>query len=467
MVGIICKKGVARRVAGLLVVLGAATLLGGCALLRPSAPPTVPLYRSHADSGVLRAGAAAVDVTPAGDVWMGGYDFLRKSRGVHDPLSVRALVLERGDLRLALVAVDVVGLQRDDLLRMGERIRAAGFDPRHVVVHATHNHSGPDTIGLWGLPPIASGQSAAVMERIEDGIARALRRAREGLRPAEIAAGVVLIDPPGLMKNLRQPGLVDRELGLLHVRAADGGETLATLMVLGVHPEVLPASNREITADFPGVTRREVESELGGVALYFSGALGGMVTPDVKAADPRVEGGDFGEMERVGRRVAALALDGVARLGLYDAAPTLHASHAPFFLRNRNWRYGLGRATGILDRRFYRGGWLETEVNVWALGRLRIVTVPGEMTPDLGLRVKRLVAGEPTLLIGLGNDELGYLLPEAEFDLPIYGYERTLSPGADAGTRVVRRIEDLLLLLRADDASSEDVLLGGRLLGDR
>jgi hypothetical protein len=245
------------------------------------------------------------------------------------------------------------------------------------------------------------------------------------------------------MRNLRRPGLVDEELVVVHVREAGGGPSVATLVELGCHPEALTRENHQITSDFPHWTREALEAELGGVGIFVSGALGGLVTPDTRrSGDER----DFAEAERVGRRVAAEALGAVRALDGHASRLRLGVWHTPFHARTENWRYSLLQATGILGRTFYRGGLVESEVNVWEVGRLRAATVPGEITPDLGLRVKRAIGGAPSLLIGLGNDELGYLLPSADWELPLYDYERTVSPGPDVGDRVLRRIEDLMLL---------------------
>lgn len=436
------------RAAGALAL---ALACGACAGWPPGPPAELPIHATHVAGEPLRAGAAAVDVTPEAEVWLAGFLPHRKSEGVHDPLFARALVLEAGPLRLALVAVDVIGLQREDLLAWHPRLREAGFDPRHVVIHATHNHSGPDTLGLWGVPPFVSGQDERYMERLATAVVAALEQASASLRPAELAAGAKRIDPAGIMRNLRRPGLVDRELVVVHVRERGqegrGGASIATLVELGCHPEVLGPDNRLVTADFPGWTVAELEAELGGVGLFVSGALGGLVTPDVEEGFPEGPGGSFEEAERVGRRVARLAVERVRAFSRYEAEPRIALRHAPFLVRNENPRYRLARWTGILDRTMYRGGYLLSEANVWAIGRLRVATIPGEITPDLGLRIKRAVGGEPTLLVGLANDELGYLLPAADFDLPIYDYERTVSPGPGVGDRVYRLLEDLGLLL--------------------
>ena len=59
----------------------------------------------------LRAGAATVDITPHAVVVMDGYGARREpSRGVHDPLFARALVLEPDGERFAIVSCDLLGV---------------------------------------------------------------------------------------------------------------------------------------------------------------------------------------------------------------------------------------------------------------------------------------------------------------------------------------------------------------------
>jgi hypothetical protein len=363
---------------------------------------------------------------------------------VHDPLYARAIVLERGGLELALVAVDLVGLQYGEIRKIQEKME--GFDPRHVIIASTHNHNGPDTMGFWGLPPLFSGIDSEVMKKVEAGILEALQRARAGLREAEVAAGVVLAPENGLIKNLRRPGMVDRQVVVLHVRERGGGETIATLVELGCHPEVLGRDNHLITADFPHMTVKRVEESLGGVGIYVSGAVGGLVTPDVERPEPADPVVEWRECERVGAELGELAVSAVRGIEReYSSSPELEVWHAPLYIKSRNFRYDVARWMALLERELY-SGYLRTEVNLWRIGDLSVATVPGEITPDLGLRIKHLAGPGPVMLVGLANDELGYLLPETEYDLPIYRYERGLCPAREAGERIVRRIEDLVLL---------------------
>lgn len=424
-----------------------------CSLFRPSFPESIALLSSRADTGTLYAGAAAVPITPEGSVFLAGYQPLRKSEGVHDPLFARALVLQRGSLRLAFVAVDVIGIQRQTVLDI--RARVEGIEPHHLLISSTHTHGGPDTLGLWGLPPFLSGIDPEHQELLIEGILTAVSSAIASLQPAKVGWNRILAPETGLLRNRRRPGVVDREIIALHVLTSSPPEvTIATVTDLGCHPTVLPRANRQITSDFPHFCRVRLERGLGGVAMFVPGALGGHVVPDLEPGDTL--GDRWREAARTGEELAELTLAAIRGIPHYEAQPLLSARHLPIYLRSENFRFDLARWTGLLNRDLYEGGYFESEVNLWRLGDLRIASVPGEITPDLGLRIKRAIGGSSTLLVGLGNDQLGYLLPEADFELPLYAYERKLSPGPTCGDRVVQRLEDLSLLSDMADGSIDD-----------
>jgi hypothetical protein len=427
----------------LLLVALLVVFANGCAAFRESVPGKLPVYSARSAEGEFLAGAAAVDITPDHDMYMGGFDTMRESEGVHDPLYARALVLRRGELELVLVSVDLVGLMRPEVQAMQQAI--TDIDPRHIVVASTHNHHSPDTMGLWGVPALKSGSDPAYMKQVHAGVLAAIAEARSNARPAELGAAKIAFDPRGFIKNSSRPENVDPEIVVLHARAAGGGPTIATLVELGCHPEAVKRKNKKITADFPGYTVAALERELGGVGIYVSGALGALVSPDRKGIAPEHKDG-WQAAERVGQRLAAEALTAVRAIARYDAAPALEAWHSLVYLDNENWRYDLLRFTGVVNRKMYGSGYLESEVNLWKVGDLSIATVPGEISPDLGLRIKRAVDSSPTMIIGLANDELGYLVPPWDYDLAYYDYERTLCVGQDAGWCIVMRLEDLALL---------------------
>jgi hypothetical protein len=421
--------------------LASALLLGGCAWFRPSEPDRLTTVISVAKDGDLEAGAAAVDISPEkAGLKMGGYRVGRESTGNHDPLFARALVLKRGDHEQILVEVDLVGLFRPFIRETLAQIPGLPID--QVIVASTHDHSSPDSMGIWGHPPFTSGLDKAFMSKVRRGIVQSIQDARAQLAPAEIGYATTAVDPENFIKNVNRKNLVDPESTVLHVRARGGGATIATLVELGCHPEVVPEDNTLVSADFPGYCVRALEREFGGVGIYVSGDLGALVSP-VRHRDEKRAGWMWDEAQRIGERLAGYAIPAVRGIREYESAPRLAAYRTPIFLDNSNFYFHVMEFTGILDRPIYGSGFIETEVNLWEIGKLRIATLPGELSPDIGMRIRRM-CGHPAMILGLADDELGYLFPSYDFHLALYGYERTLSVGEDAADRLMRWIEDLV-----------------------
>src|SRR5215211_6313047 len=126
-------------------------------LLISAAPPA----RKPA-TPALEVGFAEADITPRVEakarkpVYLAGFGHNRKATGVNDALFARAAVLSDGRQKIAVVSVDLVGFFHGNV----EKVRKAlpGFD--YVLVSSTHNHEGPDTLGLWGPSPLKSGVDA-------------------------------------------------------------------------------------------------------------------------------------------------------------------------------------------------------------------------------------------------------------------------------------------------------------------
>ena len=146
---------------------------------------------SHA---ALYAAAGKVDITPdpkAETVWLAGYGASgRRAVGVHDRLHARALLVSDGKVTAAVVAIDSIGLTREDVLDMR---RLAGWDgpDRLLFLVGTHDHSAPDTLGLWGRWPGVSGVDKKRHKRLKKSVARLVKELEGQLREAELAAARV------------------------------------------------------------------------------------------------------------------------------------------------------------------------------------------------------------------------------------------------------------------------------------
>jgi hypothetical protein len=153
---------------------------------------------SAAEKPVLRAGAAAVDITPrAFPLNMPGGHSANLARGAHDPLHSRALVLDDGSTQVALVVVDNLGVS-PEVIAEAKTIASAktGIATSTMLISSTHTHSGPSSSPRTGSPG-----EIGYRQIILEGIAESIVAAHAARRPA--AAGAAAHPLPDEVFNRR------------------------------------------------------------------------------------------------------------------------------------------------------------------------------------------------------------------------------------------------------------------------
>ncbi|WP_414902104.1 hypothetical protein ACMT1E_02710 [Sphingomonas flavalba] len=227
-----------------------------------AAPGTAAAVAAGGDG--LRAGAAKVDVTPAADAMP------ERMLGVLDPLQVRALVIEAGGARAALVSVDAGGIGEAVWDRVRTRaVRELGIPETRLLLTATHTHSAP-----FGPAP-----------GLDDKIVAAIRDAARALRPARMAWGTgrsyinvnrTIIDPDSQRwwEGPNEDGPSDKTVAVLRFDTPEGAP-IAVYYNYAVHA-VITGNLDMISADIPGAASRYIEESLGdgAVALWSTGAAG-------------------------------------------------------------------------------------------------------------------------------------------------------------------------------------------------
>ncbi len=377
----------------------------------------------------LEVGAAEADITPHDLPYMGGFGIARVATGRHAPLKARALVLRAGARRIAIVGIDSLGLQRHDADWIKGGI--AGFALGDVFLCSSHTHAGPDPVGLWGYYGLVSGRDPAHIRQMRDGIAGAVAAAEEKCRPARLVHGVARLPGTGLVRNPNRQGVFDRDLHVLHAVAMADGSPLGTLVHLACHPEVLSRRETLLSPDFVGTLCDEWKARGRGQAVFVNGALGAMVSPGV--ADRNVAG-----TEAMGRTLCALAENALAAATPLSV-PDLEVRRRDLFLRMDSLGLVFGRQTGVIPRPTH-AGLLRTGVGYLRLGALEIACVPGEMEPGLAERLRREARRPHLLVFGLVDDEVGYLISARDAADREFAYERSMSPGPQAGEEVVRAL---------------------------
>lgn len=361
-------------------------------------------------------------------MWLAGYSRDSVSAGVHDDIWARAIAIDDGERTFILATADLIGLLQPDVDAIRDSLVADGFDRDYVVVASTHNHSGPDVIGLWNVDRGKSGVDFDYLENTRRGIVAAARQAAANLAPARMT--VSRNEVRGISKNHRDPDVLDYEV--VTVLAVDGeGNGIATLVNFACHPEVLNKHNRLVTSDMAHYFYERMEAKAGGVALWVNGALGGMVSPLVSERT-------FAEAERCGFALADSAVS-----GFRDARPVtgeVRSIRKRVDLPLENPAFTALSQAGVIHRAI--GDTVMTEVGVVRIGAVTAVTVPGELLPKPGFALKEAIGAPHGMVWGLVNDELGYLI--ASEDWQPNEYEESMSVGREAADIVVREIVGLL-----------------------
>ncbi|WP_206742133.1 neutral/alkaline non-lysosomal ceramidase N-terminal domain-containing protein [Hyphomonas polymorpha] len=223
-----------------------------------------PLSASLAQEAVLKAGASKVDITPSGDKLPGIFT------GILDPIHVRAIVLENGAQRAALVTVDAGAIPNEIWQRLTTKAEAElGIPANQVILTATHTHSVP------------FGWSVGYEEQLY----QAVEEAAAALQPAKMASGTGvsyinvnrnIIDPATgrWWEGPNYQGPSDKTVAVLSFQSLDGAP-IAVYYNYAVHP-VITGNLDLISGDIPGAASGYIEESLGedAVAVFSYGAAG-------------------------------------------------------------------------------------------------------------------------------------------------------------------------------------------------
>lgn len=393
----------------------------------------------------ITLGYSQAQITPSlssgRPVFLAGFSQNRHATAVHDDLFVRALSLCLPDQSLILAAVDLIGLPYPFCKRCEDRIRQA--DPQaRLILSCSHTHHAPDTLGLWGETPFSSGADPAYLQTLEEIIVTTALKSLEGTVPARLR--VAATPTQGIVKNIRDPHILDQELIALQFMTPDTRRILATVVNFPCHPETLFPENTHITADYPHYLRLEVENNTHAPCLFLPGALGGMMTPAVVHHS-------WEEARYIGEYLARFALDSLHHSASLPSFP-LEYLRVEFTIPFQSPLFEMALQNHLFLEPRDVSPEISTQAGLLVIGSAALVHVPGELLPALGLQIKQSLHdhGYPISgVIGLANDELGYILPEEAYQYPDdpfhpeEHYEETMSVGPQAGSRVLNAVREL------------------------
>jgi neutral ceramidase len=212
----------------------------------------------------LRVGAAKVDVTPAPG------DLPQNFEGILDHLFARAIVIESGARKAALISVDIGGISNE----LWDAVSAAldsdlGIAPDNVLLTATHTHSAPFRMGA----------------DFADQVVESVRTAQRNVVPARVGYGTGvsyinvnrnIIDPETRRwwEGPNYEGPSDKTVAVIAFESLDG-DPIAVYYNYAMHAVAVGQLDL-ISGDAPGTTSRYIEDSFDDkvVALWSSGAAG-------------------------------------------------------------------------------------------------------------------------------------------------------------------------------------------------
>ncbi|SHF22441.1 Neutral/alkaline non-lysosomal ceramidase, N-terminal [Mariniphaga anaerophila] len=397
-------------------------------------------------------------------VWIAGFSNNKPANGVHDDTWARTMVMDDGKTRVAIVVLDVIGFMHDDVVDV-RKMLPADLGLTYTIVASTHTHEGPDLMGMWGKSPLRSGVAPEYMQFVKEQTVKSVVTAVENLRPAQLEISQDLTGAASQVKDTRKPEVFDSGLRFIKAVDKESGATLGSLLSWGNHPETLWSGNLLVSSDFPHFFREGVEKGvsngdslvkqgIGGVAVFANGAVGGLMCThrshpitDPFTGEELLEP-SFEKAAAQGNQLSLLALDAMEKPAEVIETAGISLVVRTLQLPIKNKLFKLATAIGILNRGTW--GWMKmrTELAVLKIGPISLVTIPGEIYPeivnggveapegnDFGIEpvevppVREMMPGKYKFVIGLANDEIGYIVPKSQWDVKApFTYGRDSSP---------------------------------------
>jgi len=161
-------------------------------------------------SGPLKAGISEIELKPPLGLATG--DGAPSAKGHLTPLYVKALVLSNGDAEIAVVTLDMLGIDRPDFLRAARLVEArCGLPANAIIMACSHTHVAPSMLptlhtyrGAFNpnWDDAAKQREREWVDHVVVTIAEAVSEAKAKRQTASI--GVVTADLPWLVFNRRR-----------------------------------------------------------------------------------------------------------------------------------------------------------------------------------------------------------------------------------------------------------------------
>ncbi len=422
------------------------------------------------------------DIT-ADTYYIAGYNTNNPAKGVLDDMYAKAVYLDDNTGRggVVLCAIDCVGISRKDINDIRKIVIESGEIPsiKSINIASTHSHSAIDTQGLWGKNFLSDGKNESFMQSLKEKTAVAIIKAYKAREDGKLFFGTAVAE--GMQADTRTPIEYSNIITSIRFEPENGNKD-TYIVNFNSHAEGLGSKTTVVSADYPAYMTEEIQKQTGGAnVLFVNGAVGGLITGD--QIDNFLKSDTFdcvGYTKDYGRKLANYVL-GITNEK--ELSPVINIKSETISVVCDNTALLLARFLGVLNNDTEKTGFTEvsiiSEVSYMELGnnQVGIFMIPGELYPELetgaflsaeesanGFEAEYKVLSEMTdcehsFVLGLCNDELGYIIPDNDFLLhewlPYFNipydsmerkhYEETNSVGPDTARTILEEMDALIL----------------------
>jgi hypothetical protein len=418
--------------------------------------------------------------------WLAGFDTRRAANGIHDDIWASAVVWDDSASVVGLVVLDAIGFFNDDVIVVRKLVAGRIPEIDHVIVASTHCHEVPDLMGMWGETHFKTGVNPEYRKIVQQKAADAVCAAFINRIPAYLEYAQIDSVEKDLVDDGRMPIVYDDGIRMMRVLDSNNGRLLGLLVNHGNHPETAGSKNLLITSDFVHYLRDGIERGIfyngeekrkgaGGTVVFMNGAVGGIMSAMWCAIhDPwldttfKADDNSFGKVRAQGYRLADMILDKMEKDPWHRIDnPSIRLIAKSFKFKLQNKYFKLGAVAGIFDRGFVGFSAIRSEADLMVIGPAWFLTLPGEVNPEIvngGIEtpegrdfniaaievppLRESMQGDINFVIGLANDEVGYIMPKSHWDEKApYAYGEKDAPygeinslGPDAGPELHHQV---------------------------
>ncbi len=440
---------------------------------------------NHFTCGFAKTVLTPTDVTEK-TYYIAGYDSNNPATGVLDDMYARSVYIDDNSSRggVIMCSVDAVGISRKDINDIRKLVIESKAIPRlkSINISATHSHSAIDTQGLWGEKIYKSGRNEEFMKSLKKKTAEAIINAYKNRKDGKLFYSVK--ETEDMQFDCRTPDTCDRNLTKIRFESFDKSKEII-IVNFASHAELMGSKTKSISADFPAYMIKEIEEKNSDCdAVFFNGAIGGMISAKEIKKVYRNEINCEEYTKQFGKKLGEIIN---SLKDETEIEPIINIKSVPINIVAENFVLIIARLLKVLNNDISRNkkrneASIYSEVGYLELGKKKIgmFLIPGELFPELWNGkfltendsanavnaeykvLSQMCDCEHQFVIGLCNDELGYIIPDNDFILnektPYINsakdrhdrnhYEETNSTGRNTARTILNETDKLIASVR-------------------